>query len=192
MEKNYLFDVDGLLQVLQAIKEGKPVEYRPLEEPNWRDFNPENCEIDTLNCKYRVKPCDYGENIGIIALSPEDLQEGRIYFLRSNLVTSTMKGFICVKCNLWKESKKIVLHFSLSSDGLCPTLKVNDPDADCGSMQSKGFVNSIGSNLISDNFDGVSIYHPSQAQLQMLESKLHEIDYEFRNGKMQKIDGNKA
>lgn len=192
MEKNYLFDVDGLLQVLQAIKEGKPVEYRPLEEPNWRDFNPENCEIDTLNCKYRVKPCDYGENIGIIALSPEDLQEGRIYFLRSNIVTSTMKGFICVKCNLWKESKKIVLHFSLSSDGLCPTLKVNDPDADCGSMQSKGFVNSIGSNLISDNFDGVSIYHPSQAQLQMLESKLHEIDYEFRNGKMQKIDGNKA
>ena len=40
MQKNYLFDVDGLLQVLQAIKEGNPVEYRPLEEPNWRDFDP--------------------------------------------------------------------------------------------------------------------------------------------------------
>lgn len=40
MEKKYLFDVDGLLQVLQAIKEGKPVEYRPLEEPDWREFNP--------------------------------------------------------------------------------------------------------------------------------------------------------
>lgn len=31
MEKNYLFDVDSLLQVLQAIKEGRPVEYRPLD-----------------------------------------------------------------------------------------------------------------------------------------------------------------
>ena len=41
MKKNYLFDVDGLLQVLQAVKEGRPVEYRPLEEPDWRDFNPE-------------------------------------------------------------------------------------------------------------------------------------------------------
>lgn len=192
MERHFLFDVDSLLEVLQAINQGRNVEYRLLLESDWRDFNPENCEIDTLNCKYRVKPCDYGEDIGIIALSPEDLQEGRIYFLRSNIVTSTMKGFICVKCNLWKEAKKIVLHFSWSSDGLCPTLKVNDPDADCGSMQSKGFANSIGLNLMSDNFDGFSIYYPSQAQVQMLESKLHEIGYEFKNGKMQKLNGNKA
>lgn len=35
MKKNYLFDVDGLLQVLQAIKKGRSVEYRPSEEPNW-------------------------------------------------------------------------------------------------------------------------------------------------------------
>lgn len=47
MKKNYLFDVDGLLQVLQAIKEGRQVEYRTLEEPNWRDFNPEEYDIDT-------------------------------------------------------------------------------------------------------------------------------------------------
>ena len=32
MKKNYLFDVDGLLQVLQAIKDGNPVEYRPRSE----------------------------------------------------------------------------------------------------------------------------------------------------------------
>lgn len=73
MKKNYLFDVDGLLQVLQAIKEGKPVEYRLLEEPDWRDFDPEDCDIDTENCKYRVKPCEYGENIGTIVIRPEDL-----------------------------------------------------------------------------------------------------------------------
>lgn len=190
MEKNYLFDVDGLLQVLQAIKEGKPVEYRPLEEPNWRDFDPEDCDIDTENCKYRVKPCGYGDDIGVIPISPEDLQEDRIYFLRSNIVTSTIKGFICVKCNLWKENKKIGLHFSWNSDGLCPALKVNDPDADYGSVQSKGFANSIGFNLESDNFDGVSIYYPSRAQVSMLEAKLREIGYEFANGKMLRIDGN--
>ena len=62
MKKNYLFDIDGLLQVLQAIKEGKPVEYRPLEEPNWREFDPEEYDIDTENCKYRVQPCEYGNS----------------------------------------------------------------------------------------------------------------------------------
>ena len=51
MKKNYLFDVDGLLQVLQAIQEGKPVEYRPLEEPNWREFDPEEYAIDTEICQ---------------------------------------------------------------------------------------------------------------------------------------------
>lgn len=191
MEKNYLFDVDGLLQVLQAIKEEKPVEYRPLEEPDWRDFDPENCDIDTENCKYRIKPCEYGEDIGIIALSPEDLREDRIYFLRSNIATSTIKGFICVKSNLWKENKMICLHFSWNSDGLCPTLKVNDPDADCCSVQSKGFANSIGFNLVFDNFENVSIYHPSLKQVKMLEAKLREIGYELKNGEMKKIDGNK-
>lgn len=73
MKKNYLFDVDGLLQVLQAIKEGKPVEFRPFEEPDWRDFDPENYDIDTENCKYRIKPREYGKNIGTTPISPEDL-----------------------------------------------------------------------------------------------------------------------
>lgn len=35
-------------------------------------------------------------------------------------------------------------------------------------------------------------YHPSLAQVQMLESKLREIGYEFSNGKMQKLYGTKA
>ena len=192
MERNYLFDIDSLLAVLQAIKEGRDVEFRPLEEPDWRDFNPEENDIDTENCKYRVKPCGYGDDIGVIPISPEDLQEDRIYFLRSNIVTSTIKGFICVKCNLLKENKMIYLHFSWNSDGLCPTLKVNDPDADCGSVQSKGFVNSIGFNLVSDNFENVSIYHPSQAQVSMLESKLREVGYELKGGRMLRIDGNEA
>lgn len=97
MKKNYLFDVDGLLQVLQAIKEGKPVEFRLLEEPDWRDFDPENCDIDTENCKYRIKPREYGKNIGTTPISPEDLQEDRIYLLRSDIDAGTIRGFICVK-----------------------------------------------------------------------------------------------
>ena len=75
MKRNYLFDVDGLLQVLQAIKEGRPVEYRPLEEPNWRDFNPEEYDIDTENYLYRVKPCEYSEYVGGIAIPPALMQE---------------------------------------------------------------------------------------------------------------------
>ena len=192
MEKNYLFDVDGLLQVLQAIKEGKPVEYRPLDEPNWREFDPEDCDIDTGNCKYRINPREYGKNIGTTPISPEDLQENRIYLLRSDIDAGTIMGFICVKNNEWRERKIITLFFSLNSSDICSILNVCDPDVDfCCSERSSCFANNIGPNLVTNNFDGVSIYHPSLAQVQMLESKLREIGYEFKNGEMKKIDGKK-
>lgn len=193
MEKNYLFDVDGLLQVLQAIKEEKPVEYRPLEEPDWRDFDPENCDIDTENCNYRVKPREYGKNIGTTPISPEDLQEDRIYLLRSKLDAGTIEGFICVRYNEWRARKIILLHFSWHCEDVCAMLSVGDSDVDfCCSERSSGFSNNICPNLVTNNFDSVSIYHPSLAQVQMLESKLREIGYEFSNGKMQKLNGTKA
>jgi hypothetical protein len=192
MQKNYLFDVDGLLQVLQAIKEGKPVEYRPLEEPNWRDFDPEDCDIDTENCKYRVKPCEYGENIGTVVLRPEDLQEDRIYFLTHGDYNTKNKDFICVKSNLWRENKMVTFHFSWQSDGVCATLLVGDVNAEGRhSEQSKGFANIIAPHIVSNNFDGVEIRLASLAQVEILESKLREIGYEFENGEIKKIDGSK-
>ena len=192
MEKNYLFDVDGLLQVLQAIKEGKPVEYRPLEEPNWREFDPENCDIDTENCKYRIKPCEYGENVWPIVISPENLQEGRIYFLTYGDYNTKDKGFICVKSNRWREEKIITFHFSWYSDGICATLKVGDDNADGRhSEHSKGFANIIAPHLVANNFDGVEIRLASLPQVKMLESKLREIGYEFKDGQMKKLNGNK-
>ena len=193
MKKNYLFDVDGLLQVLQAIKDGKPVEFCLLEESDWRDFDPENCDIDTGNCKYRIKPREYGKNVGTTPISPEDLQENRIYFLRSDIDAGTISGFICVKNNEWRERKIVTLFFSWNSSGFCSILNVCDPDVDfCCSERSSGFANNIGPNLVTNNFDGVSIYHPSLAQVQMLESKLREIGYELRDGQMKRVDGNKA
>ena len=192
MEKNYLFDVDGLLQVLQAIKEGKPVEYRPLEEPDWREFDPEDCDIDTENCKYRVKPCEYGENIGSVVIRPENLQEGRIYFLTYGDYNTKDKAFICVKSNLWRENKMICFHFSWQSDGVCAMLQVGDDNVDGQhSEHSKGFANVIAPCLVSNNFDGVEIRLASLPQVKMLESKLREIGYEFKDGQMKKIDGNK-
>lgn len=192
MKKNYLFDVDGLLQVLQAIKEGKPVEYRPLEEPDWRDFDPENCDIDTENCKYRVKPCDYGVNVGTIVIRPEDLQEGRIYFLAYENYNTKDKGFICVKSNQWRERKIVTFHFSWQSDGVCATLSVCDVNAEGQhSEQSKGFANAIAPYIVSNNFDGVEIRQASLPQVKMLGSKLREIGYEFENGEIKKIDGSK-
>lgn len=192
MKKNYLFDVDGLLQVLQAIKEGKPVEYRLLEEPDWRDFDPEDCDIDTENCKYRVKPCEYGENIGTIVIRPEDLQEGMIYLLTHGEYNTKDKDFICVKSNLWRENRIVTFHFSLQSADVCDTLQVGDDNVDAAhSEQSKGFANIIVPCLVSNNFDGVEIRLASLAQVKMLESKLREIGYEFKDGQMKKIDGNK-
>lgn len=192
MEKNYLFDVDGLLQVLQAIKDGKPVEYRPLEEPDWRDFDPEDCDIDTENCKYRVKPCEYSDLPGEIPIRPEDLEEERIYLLRSR-DSRNDRGFICPKSNLWKWSKIMSLHFSYIVENRGnAVLSVCDPDTwNCShSEYSESFANRIFSNIAVYNFDDVVCYEPSLAQVQMLESKLREIGYELKNGQMIKIDGN--
>lgn len=193
MEKNYLFDVDGLLQVLQAIKEGKPVEYRPLEEPDWRDFDPEDCDIDTENCKYRVKSGEYGENIGSVVIHPENLQEGRIYFFKDNFYNPPKKVFFCVQSNMYREGNYIATHFLLYSDSVGITLQVNDNNVrECHSVKSDGFANIIAPyGIVSGNFSSVEIRQASLAQVKMLESKLREIGYEFKNGEMKKLDGNK-
>lgn len=199
MKKNYLFDVDGLLQVLQAIKEGEPVEYRPLEEPDWRNFDPEDCDIDTENCMYRVKLCEYGENVGSVVVRPEDLQEGRIYFLmygaykpKDDEGYHMNRDFICVKSNLWRENRIVTSHFSWQSDGVCDTLQVGDDNLDVQhSEQSKSFANIIAPYLVSNNLDGVEFRLASLAQVKMLESKLREIGYEFKDGQMKKLNGNK-
>ena len=101
MERHFVFDVDSLLEVLQAINEGRAVEYRPLEEPNWRDFDPMLNDIDTENCKYRVKPCGYGEHIGNTIIPPELLQENVIYYVESRGRRAIKQSIFCVKSNYW-------------------------------------------------------------------------------------------
>lgn len=59
------------------------------------------------------------------------------------------------------------------------------------SEQSKGFANIIAPHLVANNFDGVEIRLAALPQVKMLESKLREIGYEFKDGQMKKIDGNK-
>lgn len=192
MEKNYLFDVDGLLEVLQAIKEGRPVMYLD-EKLSWQDFDPFTCDIDTKNCVYSVKSNVYGEDVGSVVVSPESLQEDRIYFLQSKDHFNTSKGFICVKLNLWQENKNVFLHFFWESDGVCRLLRVCDPNVDeCHSEPSHGFANVIGSDLSINHFDDFYIFQPSLSQVKMLEKKLREIGYEFKNGDMTKLNGNKA
>ena len=190
MEKNYLFDVDGLLQVLQAIKEGKPVEYRPLEEPDWRDFDPENCDIDTENCKYRVKPCEYGDHVGVVPICIEDLEEDRIYLVKYKGSNENDEHLICVKSNLWRWSKIMSLHFSWYSENGMATLSVCDPDTwnRNHSEYSETFANSISPSICVYSIINAEFFQPSRAQVEMLETKLREIDYEFKNGKMQKIE----
>ena len=192
MEKNYLFDVDGLLQVLQAIKEGEPVEYRPLEEPDWREFNPEEYDIDTENCKYRVKPCEYGEYVGDIAIPPALMREGVIYFLKSKDLRSTKHFFACVKANLWDADKKILLHFFWCEDGDLKSLSVSDPDRRVNrSEKTDKFANEIIPDINLCDPDKAEIYVASISQVQMLKSRLRDVGYEFRDGQMKKIDGNK-
>ena len=192
MKKNYLFDVDGLLQVLQAIKDGNPVEYRPFEEPNWRDFNPEEYDIDTENCKYRVKPCEYSEYVEDINVPPALMQEGVIYFLKSKDPRSTKQSFACVKANLWHIDKKILLHFFWSEDGDSKKLYVSDPDRRVNrSEKTDKFANEIIPDINLCDPDKAEIYVASISQVKMLESRLRDVGYELKNGQMKKIDGNK-
>ena len=192
MKKNYLFDVDGLLQVLQAIKDGNPVEYRPLEEPDWREFNPEEYDIDTENCKYRVKPCEYGEYVEDINVPPALMQEGVIYFLKSKDPRSTKQSFACVKANLWDIDKKILLHFFWSEDGNLKSLSVSDPDRRVNrSEKTDKFANEIIPDINLCDPDKAEIYIASISQVQMLKSRLRDVGYELKDGQMKKIDGNK-
>lgn len=193
MKRNYLFDVDGLLQVLQAIKEGRPVEYRPLEEPNWRDFNPEEYDIDTENYLYRVKPCEYSEYVGGIAIPPALMQEDVIYFLKNKDPRSTKQSFACVKVNFWQTDKKIWLHFFWSEDGDSKKLYVSDPDRRVSrSEKTDNFANEIIPDINLANPDKAGIYVASISQVKMLESRLRDVGYELKDGQMKRIDGNKA
>lgn len=193
MKRNYLFDVDGLLQVLQAIKEGRPVEYRPLEEPNWRDFNPEEYDIDTENYLYRVKPCEYSEYVGSIAMPPALMQEDVIYFLKNKDPRSTKQSFACVKVNFWQTDKKIWLHFFWSEDGDSKKLYVSDPDRRVSrSEKTDNFANEIIPDINLADPDKAEIYVASISQVKMLESRLRDVGYELKDGQMKRIDGNKA
>lgn len=188
-----MFDVDGLLQVLQAIKEGRPVEYRPLEEPNWRDFNPEEYDIDTENYLYRVKPCEYSEYVGGIAIPPALMQEDVIYFLKNKDPRSTKQSFACVKVNFWQTDKKIWLHFFWSEDGDSKKLYVSDPDRRVSrSEKTDNFANEIIPDINLADPDKAEIYVASISQVKMLESRLRDVGYELKNGQMKRIDGNKT
>lgn len=193
MKRNYLFDVDGLLQVLQAIKEERPVEYRPLEEPNWRDFNPEEYDIDTENCIYRVKPCEYSEYVGGIAIPPALMQEDVIYFLKNKDPRSTKQSFACVKVNFWQTDKKIWLHFFWSEDGDSKKLYVSDPDRRVSrSEKTDNFANEIIPDINLADPNKADIYVASISQVKMLESRLRDVGYELKDGQMKRIDGDKA
>lgn len=193
MEKNYLFDVDGLLQVLQAIKEERPVEYRPLEEPNWRDFNPEEYDIDTENCMYRVKPCEYGEHIGDIVIPPALLQEGVIYYVECRGRRAIKQSIFCVRSNSWQEDNMISLHFYWSLEGDAEVLRVNDVNEwGFRSEKTDTFGNLISSEISLMDPDKFQIYLASKKMVEKMESRLRDVGYELKDGQMKRIDGNKA
>lgn len=193
MERHFSFDVDSLLEVLQAINEGRAVEYRPLKEPNWRDFDPMLNDIDTENCKYRVKPCGYGEHIGNIVIPPELLQENVIYYVESRGCRAIKQSIFCVKSNYWQEDDVILLHFYWSLEGDAEVLRVNDIDErGFRSVKTDTFGNLIYSDISLMDPDKFHIYLASMGMVKKMESKLREVGYELKNGQMKRINGNKA
>lgn len=193
MERHFLFDVDSLLEVLQAINQGRNVEYRPLEEPDWRDFDPMLNDIDTENYKYRVKPCEYGEHIGKTIIPPELLQENVIYYVESRGRRAIKQSIFCVKSNYWQEDDVIWLHFYWSLEGDAEVLRVNDIDErGSRSVKTDTFGNLIYSYISLMDPDKFHIYLASMGMVKKMEAKLREVGYELKDGQMKRIDGDKA
>lgn len=193
MERHFVFDVDSLLEVLQAINQGRNVEYRPLEEPDWRDFDPMLNDIDTENYKYRVKPCEYGEHIGKTIIPPELLQENVIYYVESRGRRAIKQSIFCVKSNYWQEDDVIWLHFYWSLEGDAEVLRVNDIDErGFRSEKTDTFGNLISSNISLMDPDKFHIHLASMGMVKKMESRLREVGYELKGGRMLRIDGNKA
>ena len=82
------------------------------------------------------------------------------------------------------------LHFSWYNENGMATLNVCDPDTwNCShSEYSESFANSISPRIYVYSIINAEFFQPSQAQVDMVESKLREIGYELKNGKMQKIE----
>lgn len=193
MERHFVFDVDRLLEVLQAINQGRHVEYRPLEEPDWREFNPMSNDIDTENYLYRVKPCEYGEDIGNIIIPPELLQEDMIYYVERRGCRAIKQSIFCVKSNYWQENNMISLHFYWSLEGDAEVLRVSDIDErGFRSEKTDTFGNLISSDISLMDPDKLHIYLASIGMVKEMESKLREVGYELKGGRMLRIDGNKA
>lgn len=193
MERHFVFDVDSLLEVLQAINQGRNVEYRPLEEPDWRDFDPMLNDIDTENYKYRVKPCEYGEHIGKTIIPPELLQENVIYYVESRGRRAIKQSIFCVKSNYWQEDDVIWLHFYWSLEGDAEVLRVNDIDErGFRSVKTDTFGNLIYSYISLMDPDKFHIYLASMGMVKKMEAKLREVGYELKDGQMKRIDGDKA
>ena len=193
MERHFLFDVDSLLEVLQAINQGRNVEYRPLEEPDWRDFDPILNDIDTENCLYRVKPCEYGEHIGKTIIPPALLQEDVIYYVECSGRQAIKQSIFCVRSNSWQEDNMISLHFYWSLEGDAEVLRVNDVDErGFRSEKTDTFGNLISSDISLMDPDKFHIYLASMGMVKKMEAKLREVGYELKDGQMKRIDGDKA
>lgn len=193
MERHFVFDVDSLLEVLQAINQGRNVEYRPLEEPDWRDFDPMLNDIDTENYKYRVKPCEYGEHIGKTIIPPALLQEDLIYCTESRESRLIKQVIFCVRSNYWQENNMISLHFYWSLEGDAEVLRVSDIDErGFRSEKTDTFGNLISSNISLMDPDKFHIHLASMGMVKKMESRLREVGYELKGGRMLRIDGNKA
>ena len=150
-------------------------------------------DIDTENYLYRVKPCEYSEYVGSIAMPPALMQEDVIYFLKNKDPRSTKQSFACVKVNFWQTDKKIWLHFFWSEDGDSKKLYVSDPDRRVSrSEKTDNFANEIIPDINLADPDKVEIYVASISQVKMLESRLRDVGYELKDGQMKRIDGNKA
>ena len=197
MDKNCLVDVDGLIRVLQAIKDGKPVEYRLLEDKSWFDFDPTECEIDTENYKYRVKPKEYPDIDNHLYIPMRDLEEGRIYKIIHKKARGQQDpdvfGYVCVRVNLCSEDKDdIIFHFMLTRALYGRILYVIDDKCEhlC-SERTANFANIIAPYYNTPPLADYVFAMATKKEVAELDDILRQVGYEFKDYEMQKIDWNK-
>lgn len=195
MDKNILIDVDGLINVLRAIGDGKPVEYRPLEKSGWRAFDPTKNEIDTENYKYRVKPKEYPDEPDGHRLIMKELEEGRIYRIidgESNGIPSkdpSAFGYICVSDNMCSFGQDdLLFHFLLKKQHYGSVLSVTDPECQgVRSVKTNEMANIIAPYIKLPSLKGYAFTMATKRDVKLLDEILHQVGYKFENERMVKV-----
>lgn len=194
------------IQVMQALLDGKQLQYRKLlyddRYSRWHDLSSggilEMEGIDFMATEYRIKTANDSDTPDKYADYPDetnedetlhlsDLQEGRIYLIKSRNESDNLKrGYICVK-EIYPSQGIVKVHFAVYIEQCGTMVHISDPDVkNYQSIASDKCCNYINCNMGIRYAENYLFYTPGKGLVEAAEKQIRRLGYEFKDGKMQK------